>query len=172
MRILSLDISASSTGWAFTSGNGNFEYGTIKTTNKQSRAERLRYFREEFVRLVERLRPTDVVMEDLFSGINPKTLILLAKFVGVAEESCLSVANVEPKIISTNTVKAYFKVKKKKDMFDFIKMLFEMEGKEYTFTKYNDVTDALGQLLCFCDHVLKYKKFRFEREYGYLYEVG
>jgi len=51
MRVLSLDISASSTGWAFAFGQarGIFEYGLIKTNPKFGEAERLSFFRQELL---------------------------------------------------------------------------------------------------------------------------
>lgn len=173
MRVLSFDISASSTGWAFTFGQarGKFEYGLIKTSPKFSRAQRLAYFRNEVIALLMQFRPTHIVMEDVYAGLNPKTLILLAKFAGVVEECSVSIAGVEPYIIHTNTVKAYFKAKNKKQVFDFIADILDWEEDKVSFKKHNDIADAIAQLLCYYDHVLGYRSFRFEREYGFLYEV-
>ncbi len=173
IRILSLDV-ASTTGWAFTCGQANiknFKYGLIKTNPKVSRANKLVYFRIELVKLLTKLKPTHVVMEDVYAGPNTKTLTLLAKFSGVAEECCLSVSGIEPYLIHTNTVKAYFKAKNKEQIFNFIVSLFNWEPEKYNFKKYNDITDSLAQLTCYYDHVLNYKKFREEKDYGYLYEV-
>lgn len=168
MKILSFDVSAASTGWAFTDGK-KFKYGFIKTSPKNSRPERLTIFREEIVKLLKKLKPSHVVMEDLFYGLNPKTLIILAKFAGIVEECCNSVANIEPHIMHTNTVKAYFKVKNKENVFNCVKDIFEL--KDFTFKKHNDLTDALAMLLCYCDQISDRFCFRCEKEYGYLYEV-
>lgn len=172
-RVLSFDISASSTGWAFAFGQtrGKFDYGLIKTSPKFTRAQRLAYFRNEVVRLMLEYRPTHVVMEDVFAGINPKVLVLLAKFAGVVEEVSVSVVGIDPYIIHTNTVKAYFKAKNKETIFEIIKDLLDWEEDKVSFKKHNDLSDAIAQLLCYYDHVLDYRKFRFEKEYGYLYEV-
>jgi Holliday junction resolvasome RuvABC endonuclease subunit len=173
MRVLSFDISASSTGWAFGFGQvrGKFEYGLIKTTPKFTRAQRLAYFRNEVIRLMMEFRPTHIVMEDVYAGLNPKTLILLAKFAGVVEEVSVSIAGVEPYIIHTNTVKAYFKAKNKKQIFNFIADLLDWESDKVSYKKHNDISDAIAQLLCYMDTVLDYRKFRFEKDYGYFYEV-
>lgn len=173
MRVLSLDISASSTGWAFAFGQarGVFEYGLIKTNPKFGEAERLAFFREELIKILKEFRPTHVVIEDVYSGVNVKVLKLLAKFSGVAEECSLSVAGIEPTILSTNTVKSYFKAKNKQDVFDIIVELFGWNVDDVDFKKHNDLTDAIAQLVCFYDVILNYRKFRFEKEYGYLYEV-
>ncbi len=173
MRVLSLDISASSTGWAFGFGKVKVpvQHGIIKTSPKSSRPERLNYFKHELEKLLLKLKPSHVVMEDVYSGLNAKTLVLLAKFAGVAEECCYSITGIEPYIIHTSTVKAYFKAKKKEDVFDAISDIFEWDPDKFSFKKHNDVSDAIGQLLCYLDHVLNYRKFRAEKEYGYLYEV-
>lgn len=173
MRVLSLDVSAASTGWAFTFGQarGSFNYGLIKTTSKFSRPERLAFFRQELQKLLLEFRPTHVVMEDVFAGLNSKTLIMLSKFAGVAEECCKTIAGIDPHIMHTNTVKAYFKVKNKEEVFNMIVDIFDWNLDKVKFKKHNDLTDAIAQLICYYDHVLDYRKFKLEKEYGYLYEV-
>jgi Holliday junction resolvasome RuvABC endonuclease subunit len=173
VRVLSLDISASSTGWAFAFGQarGQWELGTIVTDPKRSRAERLVFFRSSLATLLKALRPTHVVIEDVYSGPNVKTMALLAKFAGVAEECCASVAKVEPYIISTATVKSFFKVKNKRQMFDAMVELYDLDPEEVSFNKHNDITDAIGQLICYYDQILGVRNFRFERPYGFIYEV-
>lgn len=173
MRVLSLDVSASSTGWAFASGlaRGPFVYGLIKTSNKFILAERLVYFRNELRKLLFELKPTHVVMEDVFAGLNNKTLIMLSKFAGVAMEACYFAVGRDPYIIHTNTVKSYFKVKNKEKLFHLIVDICDWEKDKVSFKKHNDLTDAIAQLLCYYDHVLDYKKFRIEKDYGFLYEV-
>ena len=172
-RVLSLDVSAACTGWAFAFGQarGHWDLGTIKTDPKCTRAERLVFFRQSLVTLLTSLRPTHVVIEDVYAGINVKTMALLAKFAGVAEECCKSVANVDAYIISTSTVKSFFKVKNKQQMFDAIVELYDMDPEEVSFKKHNDITDAIAQLICYYDQILKVRSFRFERSYGFIYEV-
>lgn len=173
IRVISFDISASSTGWAFAFGQarGKYDYGLIKTSPKFSRAQRLAYFRQEVIKLMLRFRPTHIVMEDVYVGLNPKTLVLLAKFAGVVEEVSASIAGVEPYVIHTNTVKAYFKAKNKETIFNIIKDLLGWEDEKVSYKKHNDLSDAIAQMLCYFDQVLGYRKFRFEKEYGYFYEV-
>jgi len=173
LRILSLDISASTTGWAFTlsTPNSKFKFGTIKTSPKITRAQRLVSYRNDLIKTIDKLNPTHIVIEDVYSGLNVKTLVLLAKFAGVTEEVCLSRARIEPYIIHTNTVKAYFKAKNKENLFDFILNIFSFNIEKFKFKTHNDITDSLAQLLCYCDNVLECRKFRDEKEYGYLYGV-
>jgi Holliday junction resolvasome RuvABC endonuclease subunit len=172
IRVLSLDI-ATTTGWAFMFGAASrrFEYGLIKTSPKFSLAERLCFFRHEIKKLLKELRPTHVVMEDIYSGPNNKTLVTLAKFAGVCEECCLTVSGIQPYLMHTSTVKSYFKSKNKEDIFNFIVDILEWDDSNVNFNKHNDLTDAIAQLIVFYDKVLEYRKFRTEKEYGYLYEV-
>lgn len=171
IRVLSLDISASSTGWSFCPvEDDNIISGVITTLPKYSRAERLVKYRIELTKLLKDLQPTHVVMEDVFAGLNPKTLVLLAKFAGVTEECCLSEFGIEPYIIHTNTVKSYFKVKTKEQLFDFVVTL--LDWQKFNFKRDNDIVDAISQLLVYYDQVLNAKKFREEKDYGFLYEVN
>jgi Holliday junction resolvasome RuvABC endonuclease subunit len=172
-RVLSLDISASSTGWAFSFGQarGKFEYGLIKTSPKFPTAARLAFFRVELNKVLVQLRPTHVVIEDSFTGMNPKVAKLLAKFSGVAEELCMSIMGDPPHVMATTTVKSFFKVKNKKEMFNVISELLEWEEDKVDYKKHNDLSDAIAQLICYIDNVLGVRKFRFDRDYGYIYEV-
>lgn len=169
LRVLSLDISASSTGYAFSDGGSQIIYGVIKTSNKNSRAKRLKIYREELSTIIEELKPTHIVMEDVYSGPNVKTLVLLSKFAGVTEECCLSSFGIEPHLIHNGTVKAYFRAKNKEGLFDIISDLLDLA--DATFKKHNDITDAVGQLICYYDSISPDTKYKCERDYGYLYRV-
>lgn len=173
VRVLSLDVSSSSTGWSFMFGAASrrFNYGLIKTNSKFSLSERLNFFRNELQKLLLEFRPTNVVIEDIYAGPNTKTLIMLSKFLGVAEECCFNMTGVQPYLMSTNTVKSYFKSKNKEDVFNSIVDLLDWENSNVSFKKHNDLTDSIAQLIVYYDLVLEYRKFRFEKEYGYLYEV-
>lgn len=173
IRILSLDVSSSSTGWAFMFGAASrrFTYGLIKTNSKFSLSERLSFFRDELLKLLIEFRPTHVVMEDIFAGPNNKVLIMLSKFAGVAEECCFSTVGIQPYLMATNTVKSYFKSKSKEDIFNLMSDVLDWTDHNVSFKKHNDLTDAIAQLIVYYDLVLEYRKFRFEKEYGYLYEV-
>ena len=169
-RILSLDISASSTGWSFFY-NGSLEYGVITTIAKHSTAKRLLEFRKALKKLLKRFKPTDIVVEDIFSSKNVNVFKLLAKFAGVAEELCKSFLDVEPCIIHNNTVKSYYKVKKKTELFEFMLDIMEWPEERFNFKKHNDIIDSIAQLFCYSDVVVNYIRFRQEKDYGYLYGV-
>jgi len=166
--VLSLDVSAASTGWAIM-GSKVGDYGMIKTSPKLNRSERLLLFKNELVSLIIMYKPTSIVIEDTFSGLNPKTLKILSEFAGVAKEVCQEFARVDPYVISTNTVKAYFKTKTKEDMFHMVVEILDFDTNKWTFNKDNDIIDAIAMAMCYTDSVLKVKKFKEEKEYGFLY---
>lgn len=171
LRVLSLDISASSTGWAYVFGTNDIkDFGFIKTSPKFDTAERLSFFRQELENIFDTYRPSNIVIEDVYSGLNVKTLKLLSKFAGVAEEMCFRKAGMAPYIISNKTVKAYFKAKNKEELFNFLADILNWPKDEISFKKHNDLTDSIAQLMCYCDKVLEFRKFRTEVEYGYKYE--
>lgn len=168
-RVLSLDV-ANKTGWAFISSS-LLRYGLIKVDSKLSEAKRLVYFRNELKKLLKKLKPSHIVIEDVYSGKNVNTLKLLAKFGGVAQECCLDISGVEPYIMHNRITKSYFKVKNKRELFDFALTVFDWKDNDITFEKYNDIVDAICQLFCYYDLVLNVKEFRKEKDYGYLYSI-
>ena len=163
---LSFDISAASTGWCALAPEV-FDYGIIKTNPKMNRSERLLTFRYKMLILFDRYKPDNIVVEDVFSGLNVKTLKILSEFAGVAKEVCQYECGIDPYVISTNTVKSYFKAKKKEDMFRFVQTL--VKGY-WNFKKDNDIIDAIGQAMCYRDEVLNETNYREETEYGYKYK--
>jgi len=171
LRILSLDVSSISTGWSYVFGANDIkDFGIIKVNPKFGTAEKLNFFRQELESIVDTFKPSHVVIEDVYSGLNVKTLKTLAKFAGVAEELCFSKTGVVPYIISNMTVKAYFKAKTKEDVFHFLVDILGWSEDEVKFKKHNDLTDAIAQLMVYCDTVLGFRKFRTETVYGYKYD--
>lgn len=165
--ILSLDVSAASTGWCFTQNGADFTKGIINTSAKLSRSERLVEFGKALNKLLKQLKPDHIVQEDAFSGINVKTMKVLCEFAGVSKFVCQTVARVDPHIVANTTVKSYFKARTKETLFNFMCEIYEL--KDLTFKKDNDIMDAHAQLLYFADVVLNKYKYRFDKEYGYLY---
>lgn len=171
MIILSLDVSSASTGWCIIS-NDLVEWGTITTSPKQCRADRLTKFRDSLIQILNSQPITHIVMEDLFLGHNVKTLRILSEFFGVAEQTCYEYAEIEPYVISNKTVKSFFKVKTKEELFNFLVDILEFDKNILTFKKNNDIIDSRAQLMCYSDIILKVFKFRDEKEYGFIYYGG
>ena len=169
-KILSIDVSASSTGWCFTSDGMTFKKGVICTSPKSTRSERLLLFSNLLEQLLIDLAPDFIVQEDTFSGINVGTLKILSEFAGVAKLTCIKTLGIEPYIITNTTVKSYFASPNKEDLFNFVCYLLDIEN--LTLKKDNDMIDAQAQLFCYADTVLNKYKYRYAREYGYLYMEG
>lgn len=170
--MLSFDVSAASTGWAFLANTRNkYVFGTIKTKAKLDTSERLHIFRKKIIRIIKKYKPTTVVLEDTFVGMNPKVNKLLSKFGGVAEQVVFELLKIHPIIVSNKTVKAFFGVKKKDKLFIVIADLLEWDTEECTYKKYNDMADASAQLMYACDKLLKVKCVRKEEDYGYKFRL-
>jgi len=171
-RILSLDVSSTSTGWSFiTKRKGFLKFGTIRPPSKLSVPEKLNFFRLELIKVLTTYKPTYIVLEDTFMGANPKVTKLLAKFGGVAEQTVYEYSSKAPYIMSNTTPKSFFKAKKKEKLFILIIDLLDLADKMVTFKEWNDITDSIAQLWCYCDSVLHVENIREEKEYGYRFRV-
>jgi crossover junction endodeoxyribonuclease RuvC len=143
--ILALDVSSSSTGYAvLRAGRWNkssTSYGTIKISSKLSLAKRLVEFRDEVQALIKRVKPTLIIIEDVFSGRNIKTMKLLARFSGVAIEVSRRSIKKDPVIALTVKVRAVLECgRSKEEAFNYICSRYNLD---WNFNKMNDVTDAL-----------------------------
>lgn len=150
--IISLDISAKSTGWAYCVKDKLKNYGTIETNPKLHRAKRLSVFKVELSKVFKKYNPTHVVIENGFLGRNVTTLKVLCEFAGVAKETCISVLDTEPFIMNNLTVKGHFNVRNKKDLYTTIVRLFRL--KDFKFETHNDITDAYAQSICYYEREL------------------
>ena len=120
--------------------------------------------KKKLTKILDKLKPSHIVIEEPFFGRNIKVCMLLSYYGGVAQATVYDVLKVKPFIISNKKVKSYFKAKTKEDLFCV------WDNDEWTFKKDNDISDALGQLMCYCDDILGIKKFKKETEYGVKYE--
>ncbi len=172
-RVLSLDISSTCTGWSVMSNRRkDIVHGQIITNQKKLELpEKLTIFRKEIVKLMRSYKPTHVVIEDVFLSRNPKVVMILAKFGGIAQQVVYEVSNINAHVVSNTTPKAFFKAKKKEKLFTIIIDLLAYDKEKYTFKEWNDVTDSIAQLLYYCDEVLNVRKTREEKEYGFRYKL-
>lgn len=143
--ILALDVSSSSTGYAvLRKGRWNkssASYGFIKVSSKLTLPERLVCFRDELQELIKRVKPTHVVIEDVFKGRNISTMKLLARFNGVAVELSRRLLRKDPTVVLAVEVRAFLECgRKKEEAFEYICKRYNLDWK---FEKMNDVTDAL-----------------------------
>lgn len=168
-RILSLDVSGSSTGWSFATKNSKkLLFGTIKTDPSDPLAKRLDMFRRSLWVIMATYRPNIILLEDTFVGKNPAVNKLLSKFGGVAEQSVYEYTGTPPVVISNKTVKAFFHVKKKEALFEVMHDLLDWTA-EHQFKGFNDIADSIAQLKYYLD-LKNLSKVREEVEYGFKYK--
>ena len=147
MIIVGLDISSTSTGWAvlregkFLSKEGR-DFGFIKPPKKLELSEKLHFFRNELVYVLESTLPDMVGIEDVFSSRNLKTFKLLSRFSGVGVEAVRSLLALEPEIVSVTQVRSCIGPQDKKSAFSKICDIYNKS--EWVYEKHNDVADALA----------------------------
>ncbi len=94
MRVLGIDPGTAITGWGVVESIDGVlnpvAFGCIRTTPKQSRAERLKQIYERLVEVIEEMEPDRMAIEKIFFNINVKT----ALSVGQARGVCLLAAAV------------------------------------------------------------------------------
>jgi Holliday junction resolvasome RuvABC endonuclease subunit len=117
MKILALDISTVSTGWAiFSDGPTLVDYGLIPFSTDTLQKLRLVVFREVVKGLVKRAEPTMVVIEDTFVQFDPSVTKKLSRFAGVAIEAIASlVPTTEIAMLTTQSIRAALYPKQKID---------------------------------------------------------
>lgn len=154
--IFSLDVSTVSTGWCLTKGKKTLSYGVIKINKNVSFSMRLCEFRIRLKELLNSFNTIDyIVIENGFALRNVKTLKALSRFSGVAMECCVSVTGKEPFIMNNKTVKKFFNVKTKEELYGVITKKYRKLCKDFEFNTHNDVTDAIAQAVCYYEEVLK-----------------
>lgn len=161
MRILALDISSVSTGFAVLDNNKLVKkgYGLIEMKQKLH-GERLAYFEDKVCDLFEKYEPTHFFIEDVYSGPNRKTFKILCFYHGVAHKVSFKYLKKGPQALSPSEVRKIIgkrhdiklfptrqekklkKISSKEMTFDFIKKQYRL--RSFTFEKSNDVTDAIA----------------------------
>ena len=143
--ILALDVSSSSTGFAVLRGGrwnkSASSFGLIKISSKLSLSKRLVEFRDQVKALIVKVKPTVIVIEDVFSGRNIATMKLLARFNGVAIEVSRRMLKRDPIVALTVSVRSSLECgRSKEEAFAYICSRYNLE---WSFKKMNDVSDAL-----------------------------
>lgn len=116
-RILGIDNATKRAGFAIFE-DGKYLYGGIKIMNEENpTAERIAELKQWLISMIL-LWEIDVVgLENVQYQGNPKTLITLAKLLGVLENAAYEVTRKSPYVVSASTWKSYSNVKgKNRDM--------------------------------------------------------
>lgn len=147
--ILGLDVSSSCTGYAVLK-KGRWRkshscYGKIELGSRLPISEKLSEFRKELFLLFDNVRPNKIIIEDVFSGRNVKTMKLLARFSGVAMEASHSYLSSPPTLALTAEVRSFLECgRTKEEAFEYICSRYNLD---WEFKKMNDVADAIALVL-------------------------
>lgn len=132
-KILSFDVSSVSTGWAFFRRKELLSFGVISNfTEDISLVEKLFVFENRIIELLEKYKPDVVLIEETYMK-NVKTLKALMQFIGVLQVNCFRRFKIFPIFLYPITVRSHFKLKDKKDVFDFIKEKYGTMMRDYVF---------------------------------------
>jgi Holliday junction resolvasome RuvABC endonuclease subunit len=84
MKIMGIDISSSSTGWAVIEGDSLVEYGKVEPHKKLSLAQKLCLFGTEINKLVLKHKPDEIAIEDVIQVSSVSVTKILSRFNGIA----------------------------------------------------------------------------------------
>ena len=148
-RVLALDISSSSTGfaWLINEKIPSQKPGVIECSGLTIK-ERVNCLTSGLISTVVGGPLDIIVIEDTFFSKNVKTLKLLNYLAGVA--LCVMNEHYPDTPIVFMTVREVRKLlgtKDKKDTFEYIKDRYKLE--DYNFKEHNDITDALALALAY-----------------------
>lgn len=145
MRSLGLDLSITCTGWSIIDHTTLLAYGKIetkklKTTNIRVR---LKYIILEIDKIIKEFSPTTVVIEDVYQGINAKTVAILNRLNGAVVTNIPMTIEVNVTNVShaRKVVLGSGKKHDKKEVFDWSVKKYKL--KDFKFTKHNDITDSI-----------------------------
>lgn len=150
MRILGIDPGYAIMGYGIIDKTGNsfkvVDYGVIKTKAGQPLPERLLKIRLELSEIVEKYKPDEMAVEELFFNTNSKTVIHVAESRGVAlvEGSVrgIDVNEYTPLQVKQGVV-GYGRAQKEQVM-QMVKVLLNLES----VPKPDDAADALAVAIC------------------------
>ena len=147
--LLSFDVSSVCTGYSFFDDGKLDECGVIQIPKSLDRQEKLYVFRSNVRVLLRIYEPDVVVIEETYLK-NVRTLKTLTRFVTAVEIECYD-TYIDPIFLNTMTVRSHFGLKKKEDVFDYVKNKYKVKLKKYDFETGNDITDSILQALYWID---------------------
>jgi crossover junction endodeoxyribonuclease RuvC len=146
MRILGIDPGIGRCGWAVVDVNGSkvkaLDYGCIETSPKQDVSERLQEIYSKILEIIEKLRPGEISIEELFFNTNAKTAFVVGQARGVillaASQKNLKVAIYTP--LQVNIAITGYGRAEKDQIGKMVKALLSLKE----IPKPDDTTDALA----------------------------
>ncbi|HEY8363421.1 MAG TPA: crossover junction endodeoxyribonuclease RuvC [Tissierellaceae bacterium] len=150
MIILGIDPGIAIVGYGILEVNGNrlraLDYGCIKTDANLTFPERIKTIYDSLVELINRYKPTDLAVEELFFNKNVKTAILVGQARGVeilaAVNMGLDVFEYTPLQVKQAVV-GYGRAEKEQVQ-EMVRILLNLNEKP----KPDDVADALAVAIC------------------------
>lgn len=169
MRILGLDISSQSTGWALLEDGAVLDFGVIKM-RQPTHGERLVYFETRLKEILEAsvvlARDVDLIaIEDVWVGKFALPAMILSRYRGIAEKVCWEWFRTEPLVRTATDFRKLLglkygvnllpgkkeKLKTGKDSkqltFELMCKVFDLKDRKLDFDRDNDMTDALAVAL-------------------------
>ncbi len=94
MRIIGIDPGYAILGWGVLDLKGNkftvVDYGAITTNSKVAMPDRLKTLYSELTNIIEKYKPEEASIEELFFNSNAKTAIMVGQARGVAILACVN----------------------------------------------------------------------------------
>ena len=150
MKILGLDISSISSGWALLEEKKNKvkikAFGSIRPKAKLS-VERMIYFKNDLENIMYTYKPDLICIEDLNHLRNKKTFMVLSSFVGQAKMLAYSFLKKEPTMIEPTAIKKFAAGKgnaEKEEVFLKMKEKYKLEGLSLDMPDALDISDAVS----------------------------
>lgn len=150
MIILGIDPGIAIVGYSIIKVDGNklkvIDYGCIRTDAKSTFPERIKIIYDSLLKLIDKYKPDDLAIEELFFNKNVKTAILVGQARGVeilaAVNKGLEVYEYTPLQIKQAVVG--FGRAEKEQVQEMVKILLNLKEKP----KPDDVADALAVAIC------------------------
>ncbi len=150
MRILGIDPGYAILGWGVIDVVGNkfsvIDYGSILTDTKMEMPARLQVLYNGLTEIINKYKPDDASIEELFFNSNAKTAILVGEARGVAVLACanggLNIEEYTPLQIKQALV-GYGRADKKQVQF-MVKTMLNLKA----VPKPDDTADALAAAIC------------------------
>lgn len=146
MRILSLDTSSQITGWAVVDWNESDIismaapfYGSFKLKASGSIGQRLALFRGSVMMLIDKYSPQVIAVEQSHVKFM-QTAIVLAKFVGCAEELSVCMLQKDAVLLTAGSVRRLIVSKDKDDTKRIVAEKFNIDLSDHPL----DVSDAIA----------------------------
>ena len=163
MRVLGIDPGYAAVGYGILDWDGRHfslvGYGAVTTAPGIDISLRLCEIHNDITELIERFKPDEIAIEELFFNTNVKTAIQVGQARGVILQCCASVGKVPFEYTPLQVKQAvvgYGRAEKRQVM-EMTRAILKMNK----IPKPDDAADALAIAVCHCHSRKKKKKFGF-----------